>query len=477
MRKSLYFRNFVFTASLVLVSFLIIGLSFVFLARSFLISERQESLSSEADEVVRYAVAFSSQGNVDSWDLRLISSVVSRITSHHIFITDTDGTVASCSDMELVCEHLGKVIPASVLHTVNTTGEYSQLTTLGGFYSKTYYVVAKPIAVQSSQAPIGYVFVGSDSTTLMSAWGAFMSVYFAVAVVIMLLTMMISFIASKQQARPLNQMVRAAHSFAHGDFSVRVEDEGREDELGELTGAFNAMADALEKSEQRRREFVANISHELKTPMTTIAGFADGILDGTIPPESQDKYLETISSETKRLNRLVRRMLELSQIQSQGAETLRKKSFDINEVLARTLINFEQKITAKGLDVDVQLPEEPIQVLGDMDSITQVVYNLLENAIKFAPEKTTIGLSLWRQSGKAFVSVKNQGETIPPEELALIFDRFHKTDKSRSQDRDGVGLGLYIVKTILNDHDEDITVSSRDGVTEFVFSLTLKNGK
>ena len=167
-------------------------------------------------------------------------------------------------------------------------------------------------------------------------------------------------------------------------------------------------------------------------------------------------------------------MLDLSRMQGATAEELRQKSFDATELLIRTLVVFESKINAKKLDVDAMIPEDPMLVCGDADAINQVIYNLLENAVKFAAEGSELGVSLFKQGEKAYISVRNRGATIPPDELALIFDRFHKTDKSRSADRDGYGLGLYIVKTILNNHGEDIAVTSRDGVTEFVFSLTLK---
>jgi len=291
----------------------------------------------------------------------------------------------------------------------------------------------------------------------------------------MLLALLLSYYNSKRQSKPLNEMAAAARRFAHGDFAARVADDGRQDEIGALTASFNTMAESLEKSEQLRSEFVANLSHELKTPMTTIAGFADGILDGTIPKEDQNRYLETISMETKRLSRLVRQMLEMSRIQSVDTAALLSRSFDLSEVIMRTLLAFEGKITQHELDVNAQFPEERIVVRGDEDSITQVVYNLLDNAIKFSESGSTLEISLWKQGGKAFVSIKNHGETISPQELPLVFDRFHKTDKSRSLDRDGVGLGLSIVKTILNNHNEDISVSSKDGVTEFVFTVKLKN--
>ena len=211
--------------------------------------------------------------------------------------------------------------------------------------------------------------------------------------------------------------------------------------------------------------------------MTTISGFVDGILDGTIPPEQERHYLETISAETKRLARLVRSMLELSRLQAEDRSILLSKSFDAAEMMRLTLINFADKITARHLDVDFRVPEEAVEVQGDVDAITQVSYNLLDNAVKFAREGTTLTLSLWKDSSKAYISVRSCGDTIPASEIPLLFDRFHKSDRSRSKDRDGVGLGLYIVKTILNNHGEDIAVTSREGVTDFVFTLTLKKGR
>ena len=266
-------------------------------------------------------------------------------------------------------------------------------------------------------------------------------------------------------------MAAATRKFAHGEFDARVNTYGRRDEIGELAVSFNAMAEALAQSDAQRSEFIANVSHELKTPMTTIAGFADGILDGTIPPERQEDALRTISAETRRLSRLVRRMLDLSRLQSLDTVTT-QESFDISETMARVLISLETKINDKELDVEANFPENPLKVWGEPDAITQVGYNLLDNAIKFSRQGGHLKVGITTRGNKAYISVSNEGETIPPEELALVFDRFHKTDHSRSVDRDGVGLGLYIVKTILNNHKEDITVTSQDGRTEFTFTLT-----
>ena len=211
--------------------------------------------------------------------------------------------------------------------------------------------------------------------------------------------------------------------------------------------------------------------------MTTISGFADGILDGTIPPEESEKYLRSIRDETRRLSRLVRDMLDLSQTKSRVADASRRSSFDLTELVLQTLLSFEARATKKNVDVDPQLPDNHIIVRADKDAITQVIYNLVDNAVKFAAPGSCITLRLYKDGGKAYVSIKDVGETIPPEDLPFIFDRFHKSDRSRSLDKDGVGLGLYLVKEIINSHDEDIAVKSEAGVTEFVFTLKLAESK
>ena len=286
-------------------------------------------------------------------------------------------------------------------------------------------------------------------------------------------TFVISDYRSKME-NSAKEVARTASAIAQGDFSVRVrQTEDPADEMGALIDSFNKMADSLEQSELRRSEFIANISHELRTPMTTIAGFADGILDGTIPPEEERKYLISIRDETRRLSRLVRDMLGVSQAKARAADASRRTVFDVSELIVQTLLSFEGRATRKNLDVDPQLPDNPILVRADKDAITQVIYNLLDNAVKFAAPGSCLILKLYKGSGKAYVSVKDFGETIPPDDLPFIFDRFHKSDRSRSMDKDGVGLGLYLVKTILNSHDEDIAVKSGDGMTEFVFTLPL----
>ena len=470
--NSIYIKNFMMTAILVVLSFFLLGLSFIFLGRAFLLNERRESAASSAAEISRAVAAYSEYG-LTGWDLRLVITSVARSTNNHILICDAHGTIISASGMELVSPLIGANICRYVLTELRENGEVQMLTDLGGiYYDKPLFVVGLPVLVGSGREIAGFVFVGTDLGDMGRALSSTINMFILTSVVIMLIALIMSFYTSKRQAEPLNEMAAASRRFAKGDFTVRVDDKGRLDEIGALAVSFNTMAQSLEKSEQLRSEFVANVSHEMKTPMTTISGFADGILDGTIPKEDQDKYLQTISSETKRLSRLVRQMLQMSRMESTDTANLLSCSFNLSEIIMRTLLAFETRATERYLDVDAQIPEDGIIVNGDADSITQVVYNLLDNAMKFSNHGSTVGISLWKQDGKAFVSVKNHGETIPAAELPLIFDRFHKVDRSRSSD--GIGLGLAIAKTILTNHGEDIAVTSRDGTTEFIFTVRLK---
>ena len=471
--KSIYFKNFTAMAVMVVVSFFLLGMAFVFLGRSYVITNYRNGMEANAQEVRHNAQAVARDGSLNDWGLRITLSSLSQITGNHIFLCDPTGTVVSCSDMNIACVHIGQQIAGQEMADLMNGESLDRVSTLGNFYATPHYVVAEPIDTPDGETVLGYVFVTADSSTIVASWDTFVWVFLAASVAVMTMALLMAFMTSKRMAKPLDDMARATRSFAHGDFSARVEEDDRDDEVGTLVSAFNSMADSLERSEQRRNEFISNVSHELKTPMTTIAGFADGLLDGTIPRSEQDKYLAIIADETRRLSRLVRSMLDLSRLESAGIDLTRRREFDILEIIISTMLSFEARAEEKRLDVDLQLPENHVNVLADPDAITRVVYNLMDNAVKFAAPGSVLTVSLWKTDGKAYISVKDRGETIPESDLPYIFDRFHKSDRSRSLDREGVGLGLYLVKSILDAHGEDIAVTSRDGVTEFVFSLTL----
>ena len=470
--KSIYLRNFLAVALMVLVCFLILILSFFSICRNYIVSEYRVDMENSAREVARVANAMGQTDSLSGWPLRMSLSSVASATGNHVFITDKAGVVVNCSDRSPVCEHMGMQISPELTGIIDTNGKLDQIGTIGSFYKGNRYVVGLPIATTAVNP--GYVFVSNNIDNILGAWTTFMNLAIIISLAVFAVALLVSLIYSKRMARPLDEIAAASAKFARGDFSVRVRQvEDPSDEMGALIESFNSMADSLETAENHRSEFIANVSHELRTPMTTIAGFADGILDGTIPPEKQNEYLRSIRDETRRLSRLVREMLESSQAGSHSADKGRYSVFDLTELVLQTLFSFESRAVEKGLDVDPRLPENNIMVRAEKDAITRVIYNLLDNAVKFADENSCITLQVFKDKEKAYVSVKDRGQTIPADDLPYIFDRFHKSDRSRSVDKDGVGLGLYLVKTIINNHNEDIAVKSEDGVTEFVFTLPL----
>ena len=468
----MYGRQFATMAGMILLSFLMLGASFATLSYQYTIQEKRDSMSRSANIIASYTSSYINANGEYSWlDLGFQSqlSVLALVADTHVMVSTSQGVVVYATDgAKELLELENRSIPTQIVSEV-VGGSYVGATTLGGMYERARYLVALPI--QSGATLQGLVLVSCEASEISSMWEDLSGIFLVTAAAVILIAAIISSVTSMRQSKPIKEIAAAARQFGHGEFGVRVDVGRRRDEVGELAEAFNAMADSLSKSDQRRTEFIANVSHELKTPMTTIAGFADGILDGTIPPEKEREYLQVISSETRRLSRLVRSMLDLSRLQSD--ERAAQQQFDISETMLRVLVSLESKINAKHLNVDTQLPDDPVQVWGDQDAITQVCYNLLDNATKFSPEDGPLSISITTKGSKAYISISNEGETISPEELPLIFDRFHKTDHSRSADRDGVGLGLYIVKTILNSHKENITCTSKEGKTTFTFTLTL----
>ncbi len=471
--KSIYLRNFTATALLVLTCFILVAFSFVGIGRLYLIREYKSDMVASAEEVSRTAAAVGQNDSMNSWLLSMIISAISRSTGNHIFITDANGLVMSCSDQTPMCKHYGTLLPEDIMAEIKS-GQETEISTLGGMYTNPRYIVTHEITRETDGKLMGYVFVTNAPDNILSNWSTFVLIATVIAVLVLCMSLAVSLVYSKRMARPLDEIAAASRKFARGDFSVRVkQQEDPTDEMGALIDSFNKMADSLQNAENRRSEFIANVSHELRTPMTTIAGFADGILDGTIPKDQETKYLTSIRDETRRLSRLVRDMLDASQTRARAADPSKRTVFDLTELVLQTLLSFETRATQKNLDVDPQLPENHIMVIADKDAITRVIYNLLDNAVKFATPGSCLTLRLYRDAQKAYVSIKDIGETIPQDDLPFIFDRFHKSDRSRSLDKDGVGLGLYLVKSIINSHDEDIAVKSEDGATEFVFTLKL----
>lgn len=484
--KSMYRRQMTVMIGLIILCMTMLGVGFFSLSYHYRQQEIQDTIERDVKYISRYANAAISDGMpLFSEQFRSYLSSVAMISNATVLLCQPDGRVVYATGNNLAQENTrqGIYVPSWAVDELLENHRYSGSTTFNNLLTDESFVTGLPIVTyvmnpvtgerSISQSPSGMLFIASDATSAQEFMRNTFQLFFLTAVAVLLITIIISSVTVQRMVDPLKTMCSAAYRFAHGEVDTRVSSEftGRKDEVGELAIAFNAMADSLAQTEQKRSEFVANVSHELKTPMTTIAGFAEGILDGTIPPEKERESLQIISSETRRLSRLVRRMLELSRLQS-SERVAAQEQFDVAEVLLRVLVSLEAKITDKNLDVQADLPDGPVMVWGDPDAITQVCYNLLDNAVKFSAPQGPLSLKISTRGGRAYISIGNQGETIPPDQLDHIFDRFHKADSSRSAHKEGVGLGLYIVKTILNTYKEDITVTSTDGFTEFTFTLS-----
>ena len=270
--------------------------------------------------------------------------------------------------------------------------------------------------------------------------------------------------------KPLRDISNAVKDFSHGKYDTRVKVRG-DDEIAEVAKSFNNLAAVVQAREEMQNTFLSNASHDLRTPMTTIAGFVDGILDGAIPPDKQNYYLKIIKSEIQRLSRLVSSLLDISRLQS-GERKFEMKSFNICELARQTVISFENQLEEKELDVEFDFDDFDVNVIGDKDAINQVIYNLCHNAIKFSYKGGKYRVSIKNDNEKIRFSVYNEGIGIASEEIPFVFDRFFKSDKSRGLDKTGAGLGLFITKTIVEAHDEKIDVSSEYGkYCEISFTL------
>ena len=475
--KTTFSRTFSTAATILLLALLLLGTTFQYLVQDYLNKNTLSDLRKDADLIAKLATAYSVDGSLTSMDFILNLDVASQISDADAVILSTRGEVLLCSNALFGCHHQGMFLDdAAYLDQVIQNGYDSFTGTIAGLYEEPRYVVSVPILSESGSRVVGIIIVSTPTAGTNAMMQRISNLFLSASLIVVLIAVLAVSLFARQQSRPLRDLSKAAYDFGHGNLNARVRLSGDySEEMEELALSFNNMASLLQKSEYQRQEFVANVSHELKTPMTTISGYIDGILDGTIPESRRDHYLRIVSDETKRLSRLVRSMLDISRLQDQPIPDEQKMNFDLEEALGQVLITFEQKIIAKKLDVDVDFPGHSVFTFAGKDYVTQVIYNLIDNAVKFCPEGGTLGLKLREAGKKVYISVSNEGETIPPEELPLVFDRFHKLDKARTRTTDSWGLGLYIVKTIVCSHGENISVTSKNGRTEFTFTMPLVN--
>ena len=461
LKKSIFWRYLSITMVIILLSFVMLGSVMMLIFSQYWRNEKKALLTQNATSVAALAGRYLAQEEREVSEAAgkvFLTSFATSIDAD-IFVTDLNGEIVIGVYPNSGLENPAQV-PTNAVKAAER-GLYEGKSDLDGFYGGRRYVIGVPIYAEQDGHCSGAVFAATSVASVNLFRRTLFHIFLAAAIVVLAGAFFVVGVFAYRLVQPLRQMSAAAHSFGTGDFSVRVPVTS-EDELGQLAASFNNMANSLAISEGPRRSFSANVSHELKTPMTTIAGFIDGILDGTIPRKEQDKYLQIVSSEVKRLSRLVRSMLDLSRIEN-GEMSLNPEEFNITRTVVDTLLTFEQQIDEKQLEIRGLEHAGPQTVYGDQDLLHQVVYNLIENAVKFSNRGGYIAVQIIDGIDRTAVVIENSGQGIPAEELPRVFERFYKTDRSRSQDKNSMGLGLYIVHTVLNLHGGDITVSSKEG--------------
>ncbi len=473
--KSLFTKNFLMYAAVIVLSFTLLGTLFLYQVGRFSAQEQETQMRKTVDACASMTSAYftsrMNQGWEDAFGRTYLVGLQQQAKNGDavIFVGEANGQLLAVATEDYSQYQEKIMLPMTAVNTLLETGSYEDKSTFYDFLNVTC-VIRGQLIYGNGERVEGMIFVALPNDNSTTLFFQLSKIFMTMTFLVLLGTLIVTIVIVRSTVKPLKQMARAARSYSRGDFSVRVPLPKRQDELYDMTLSFNHMANAMENIEANRRTMMASVSHDLRTPMTTIAGFVDGILDGTIKPEQQRQYLEIISQEVKRLSRMANSLLSISRLEDGNA--LQKSTFDLSEMIRRIIISFEKQLAAKEIEGDLTIPES-LTVVADHDALFQVVYNLMDNALKFIDQGGTLTVYLEESGGKARFHIINTGGEIPKEQLPHIFERFYKGDSARTGVKNGSGLGLYIVKTVVNKHGGDVYAKSGDGKTEFCFSLPI----
>lgn len=480
-RKSISSAYFSMTAVVLVASILAMGFLQMYLSMEYFKADKEKTLN----DIVTIAAARTymidhkdPESLRDENTIKSIQASISLIgqsSGNLVFAANTSGNIIMCSEGEL-CSHHG-FVSEKILQQLASEGSYFELGNLGGVTSHQYYTSGRPL-YSDDQRIVGYVFASADAASMGIFVSDMFSSFVLSAGLMLLVASVLSILLTSRLTTPLRRIATAAHKFGAGNFSVRVPVEG-DDEVAQLAQTFNNMASSLERIDSSRASFMGNIAHELRTPMTTIKGFIDGMLDGTIPCEMQQHYLSLVSQEVGRLTRLIKNMLDITKLEA-GEYTVNATNYDVWETISAVVMSAEQRIEENKINIQGFVPNKTNKALvyADSDLIYQVVYNIFDNAIKFTPQNGTISLNVSKQSGWVQVDILNTGDGIAQEALPFVFDRFYKEDESRGLNAKGSGLGLHICKVLVHLCGGKIWVESKQGNwCKFSFMLPASNSE
>ena len=466
MFKSIFTKYFSMVSLAICLSFLTLAGVQSFVSARYWLEEKEQLFTENAQKIAESAAEFSrpTPGDESRYTLYLDrGSTLPAVVNFSADALEADVMITDTRGVLLMTTADGgngfAAIPEDVIAKLQERPTYFAVEMFDGIYNERHYTAGAPILKNGVR--LGYVLVAAPAGNMFAYLWKNLQIFLMSAVIVLILAAVAVYLFTYRLSMPLRKMAAAAKAFGSGDFSYRLPEKGR-DEVAQLAKELNRMAQSLSREEEMSHTFVANVSHELRTPMTTISGFVDGMRDGTIPPEKHGFYLSIVSDEVKRLSRLVQAMLNLSRIDNQSL-TVRPTDFDLTAMVGKTLLSFEPRIDEKHLRIAGIEDAPDALVVADEDLIGQVVSNLIDNAVKFTNEGGEIALSVVPTADRVTVTVRNTGEGIPGDELPYIFDRFYKSDRSRSMDKTGAGLGLFLVKSIIGLHNGEITVRSVQG--------------
>ena len=472
MRKSISVAVFSLVSTLMVLGIVLMGFSEWVLFSNYFASDRYETLDQVVGVTQRAAQYLVQEAELPEGDeLDTLSTkleIIGESAEAYLFFTDNDGSILIASNPEML--H-GDTVDEAVLTKADSVDKnYHLFSTLDGVLAEKSYISVSEMRSERG-GHSGYLFLCSSGEQLAEFKQQFWSNFLLSACVMLLCASVLTKLLMRRLTDPLQKVTDAAQRFGGGDLSVRVEGVEGEGEVADLARTFNRMAENIQSNDNSRGQFMGNIAHELRTPMTTIKGFVDGILDGTIPPDLQNHYLQLVSEETGRLARLIQNMLDLSKLES-GEYQVNARMFNIWETVTGVALSAEQRINDGMIEIEGLTMDEKVLVYADPDLIHQVVYNLLDNAIKFTPAGGTIRFSVERLGPEVEIAIWNSGQGISPEALPYVFQRFYKEDRSRGLHARGAGLGLNICKVLVNLSGGQIRVESQQGEwCRFVFTL------
>ena len=470
MRKSISVTFFSMVATLLVLGTAVLGCSEWLLFSRYFAQERYDTLDSVADVTQRAAdyivqqAALPKGAELDALNTKL--EIIGESAEAYLFFTDEEGRVLIASNPEMVGTD---IVGPELMKKVAGDQPYHTLSTLDGVLTEKSYVSVRHMQDARGNNS-GYLFLCSSGARLTDFKEEFWSNFFFSACVMLLCASVLTSFLMRKLTDPLQKITDAAQRFGGGDFSVRVEGVEGEGEVVDLAHTFNQMAENIQSNDNSRGQFMGNIAHELRTPMTTIKGFIDGMLDGTIPPEENQRYLAIVSQETGRLARLVQNMLDITKLEA-GEVPIHAKNYDLWQTVTDVVLSDEQRIEDGKIDIQ-GLGGPPLMICADPDFVHQVVYNIVDNAIKFTPAGGVISFAAEKHGSMVEVRIENTGAGIAPEALPFVFERFYKEDRSRGMNTRGSGLGLHICKILINLSGGQIHAESEEGKwCRFVFTL------